>query len=132
MHKLTHYERLMSIDQFINPPEIMINGKPFRFTYDAVIKNVLTTYDHNKDVIKRGGLYPHIPEAFMKNEWVKVFLDVHLKLWRHMIETGKLQPYMSDWWHNLIDDGDDPNAGVDEFAYITVVLYENLYTVSLF
>ncbi len=83
---MIHYERLMNFQNWIQPPEVIIDGKPFLFTHENVINHVLSTYDHNRDVLDDN--HPHVPTAFLENTYVRLFLKIHVEMYKELLEQG--------------------------------------------
>ena len=109
MHKWTHYERMMNMDLFLQPPVVRWKNTEFVMSYKSVIANILNTYDHTKDKVYGNGPFHHISEAFLDNQYLKTYLTIATDLFSQSEKAGTLpESQMSsytdgDWWSEHAD-----------------------------
>ena len=91
MHKWTHYERMMNMDLFVQPPVIVDkNGGEFKLDYRSIIIGTLKTYDFTKDKVYGRGPFAHIPQAFLDNKYVSTYIEIATDLFDKSEEAGLL------------------------------------------
>ena len=110
MHKWTHYERMMNMDLFVQPPVIVDkNGGEFKLDYRSIIIGTLKTYDFTKDKVYGRGPFAHIPQAFLDNKYVSTYIEIATDLFDKSEEAGLLPKEQEasytdgDWWSEHAD-----------------------------